>query len=356
MKQRITKQGFTLIELLVVIAIIGILSTLAIIALGSARQKARDSKRVADINQISKALELCYSDNNSYPTIITPGQPISFGSTTYLSQVPSNPAPRTDGDCSSDNYTYAPSSDNKVGYTLNFCLGSATGSLAKGLNYASQEGPNGDPTLVGWWKLDEGTGTTASDSSQGGNGAVFPGGVNDPLWVTGRTSSVSKALSFDNSNDYIQVAHKANQLLVNGGTLSAWIKPTSSGTFGRIIDKSTSAGGANGFVFYMYSDKIRLLINAGTVLISTNTVTLGSWSMVTATWDASGSATLYINGVANGTGAISSPAGITSSGVLRMGNSAVATTSPFDGSMADVRMYNRPLSASEILALYNATQ
>lgn len=62
------KKGFTLIELLVVIAIIGLLSTLAVVALGSARQKARDSKRLSDIKQIQTALELYYTDANSYPT------------------------------------------------------------------------------------------------------------------------------------------------------------------------------------------------------------------------------------------------------------------------------------------------
>lgn len=61
------KKGFTLIELLVVIAIIGLLSTLAVVALGSAREKARDSKRVSDLKQVQTALELYYTDNNSYP-------------------------------------------------------------------------------------------------------------------------------------------------------------------------------------------------------------------------------------------------------------------------------------------------
>lgn len=62
------KKGFTLIELLVVIAIIGLLSTLAVVALGQAREKARDSKRLADLKQIQTALELYYTDNNAYPT------------------------------------------------------------------------------------------------------------------------------------------------------------------------------------------------------------------------------------------------------------------------------------------------
>ncbi len=62
------KKGFTLIELLVVIAIIGLLSTLAVVALGSARTKARDSKRLGDLRQFQTALELYYTDQNAYPT------------------------------------------------------------------------------------------------------------------------------------------------------------------------------------------------------------------------------------------------------------------------------------------------
>lgn len=62
------KKGFTLIELLIVVAIIGLLSTLAVVALGSARVKARDSKRLADLKQVQTALELYYTDQNAYPT------------------------------------------------------------------------------------------------------------------------------------------------------------------------------------------------------------------------------------------------------------------------------------------------
>lgn len=63
----ILKTGFTLIELLVVIAIIGLLSTLAIVALGTARLKSRDARRVADLKQIQTALELFMNDNGFYP-------------------------------------------------------------------------------------------------------------------------------------------------------------------------------------------------------------------------------------------------------------------------------------------------
>ena len=75
------KKGFTLIELLVVIAIIGILSTLAVVSLGNARQRARDTKRLADIRNIQTALELFYSQNNNYPVFTTAGGTNIIGQT-----------------------------------------------------------------------------------------------------------------------------------------------------------------------------------------------------------------------------------------------------------------------------------
>jgi prepilin-type N-terminal cleavage/methylation domain-containing protein len=64
-------KGFTLVELLVVIAIIGVLATLLLLQLGVARAKARDTKRIADVNQIRTAIELYFDDNaGKYPTAL----------------------------------------------------------------------------------------------------------------------------------------------------------------------------------------------------------------------------------------------------------------------------------------------
>jgi len=62
------KKGFTLIELLVVISIISLLSSVVFASLNSARSKARDAKRLAEIRQIELALEFYFDANGAYPS------------------------------------------------------------------------------------------------------------------------------------------------------------------------------------------------------------------------------------------------------------------------------------------------
>ena len=140
------QKGFTLIELLVVIAIIGLLSTLSVVALNSARAKSRDARRISDVQQIQSALEMYYNDANAYPATL--GTSV-IGSSTYLTIVPSAPTPFDSPDatsCTATNNTYAYSaglaSNGMVDgtYTLTYCLGSNTGAVHAGLNTATPAG------------------------------------------------------------------------------------------------------------------------------------------------------------------------------------------------------------------------
>ncbi len=97
------KRGFTLIELLVVIAIIGLLSTLAVVSLNSARKKARDTKRVADIRTLQSALELYATENEQYPSAVggtTCWTDLRGTLAAYISTLPIPPS-------STDKYFYA---------------------------------------------------------------------------------------------------------------------------------------------------------------------------------------------------------------------------------------------------------
>ncbi len=150
------RSGFTLIELLVVISIIGLLASIVLVSLNSAREKARNAKRVADVRQMMTALELYFNDNNTYPVSPTP-TPIKLSAAaaalvpTYIGSLPLAPTPIDDGNLASSqkcsntdaSYTwndYVYQSPNGSTYNLDFCISNNVGGFTGGHHTASQTG------------------------------------------------------------------------------------------------------------------------------------------------------------------------------------------------------------------------
>lgn len=102
MFKKTNNRGFTLIELLVVIAIIGLLSSVVLASLNTARQKSRDARRLSDVKQLQTALELIFDDSSppEYPDALS-----SLSTGDYIPSIPTDP--RTGNAYYYDNITNA---------------------------------------------------------------------------------------------------------------------------------------------------------------------------------------------------------------------------------------------------------
>lgn len=123
-------RGFTLIELLVVIAIIGILSSVVLASLNTARVKGRDARRISDVKQIQLALELYSDANGGFPTAAEAFPAVASSSvlvtSRFISSLPQDPS-------SGANYSYAGlQSDLVTACTTSPCTSYVIGATIEG--------------------------------------------------------------------------------------------------------------------------------------------------------------------------------------------------------------------------------
>jgi RHS repeat-associated protein len=202
--------------------------------------------------------------------------------------------------------------------------------------------------LKGYWKFDENSGTTATDSSGNSNTGTLSSGA---AWTTGQSGT---ATNLDGVDDYVQVGAQSSLVMTNACTLSAWIYPTGAGSLGAyggiIVNKEGEyelARFADGTIQWAFANT-----NPGWNWINTGYVApLNQWTHVAVTYD-SGTVKTYINGTLTHTYSGSGTIGDVEPSLndFRIGGRQVASHH-FQGRIDEVRVYNRALSASEVPTL-----
>lgn len=212
--------------------------------------------------------------------------------------------------------------------------------------YVGSAPSNCDQTCVGYWKLNESGGHASNDGTL--NNFNFTGSDG---WVAGKFGN---ALEFDGTDDYVSKA-SAPLNVGTSMTVSFWVDPTTltSGNYYTFL----SYGGhiAGGFIVQESNSNTLRLAWGGTDYYDGPTfTTTGSWSHIVVTVSAGVPQYFYVNGVqtaatrTNGSGTFS----ITSPQTLEIGRRTDTASQYINGSLDDLRIYNRALSAAEVSRLY----
>ncbi|OGE92802.1 MAG: hypothetical protein A3C85_01555, partial [Candidatus Doudnabacteria bacterium RIFCSPHIGHO2_02_FULL_48_21] len=218
--------------------------------------------------------------------------------------------------------------------------------------------------LVGYWNFNEVSGTTAGDSSGNGNTGAL---TNGPAWVSGQIGS--GALSFDSVDDEVNIgsASSIDDIEIQGGiSISAWIFARSYGesNVGTIISKARFGTPNWRLRLEGSNNRIRFTKDYNTADLdkSTNNGTFptsffNSWKHLVLTWDggdAHSGIHIYLDGIELGSGGTNGSAAKNSdsTATLYIGSTG-SGINDFDGRIDEVRIYNRALSASEVLDVYN---
>jgi type II secretory pathway pseudopilin PulG len=213
--------------------------------------------------------------------------------------------------------------------------------------------------LVGWWKLDETSGTTAADSSVSGNSGTLVNMSAPSCWGAGQ---IGNALIFDGTNDHVTLPIGSVINLLTNSTIATWVNWSGSGSsWQHIWDFGT------GTTYYMFltpsnsTNQMRFAItktgSAGEEQTTyTTALPSGGWHHVAVTIDADNRIhKLYLDGslVAQKTSANLKPSDLGNTNKNYLARSQYAADPYFNGTLDDVRIYDRILTAAEIAQLAN---
>jgi Tfp pilus assembly protein PilX len=205
------------------------------------------------------------------------------------------------------------------------------------------------PTPMGWWKMDDASGTTAVDSSgNGNNGTLFNGAI----WTT--LGKIGGALDFNGTDGYVNIANNGGFFSRVDGqelSLSVWINPSRLGGQYQDIVTLRDASVGHNWILYQHTLDGSVQLHGTSQNKSGYVPATGSWTHIVATVNAAGIYNLYANGVlVQGPMAYNfQPA---SPSILSIGRYPNGSEY-YQGKIDNVKIFNRALSASEVMAEYN---
>ncbi len=219
--------------------------------------------------------------------------------------------------------------------------------------------------LVGHWPLDETSGSSIADSSGNTNTGTWSDSADNDVTDETVSGQDGTALSFDGTNDFINVA---DQPELSGGTgldrsWSFWLYPNSvpAGEY-NILTKSLSSALKDWEFAYKSDQRVRFYYENGSgndgpcECYLNSTFNTGEWNHVAATYDGSTrELNLYANGLLESTFTLAFDLPDTTGPLQIAQRSYTPGTDNFDGQVDDVRVYNAQLTSEEIYALYRST-
>jgi len=192
-----------------------------------------------------------------------------------------------------------------------------------------------------------GSGTTWNDLSGANNTGTL---INGPTFSGGNGGSIS----FDGVNDYVDYGDNSLfNATLNGATswtISYWVNPI---TNGRILDRGNLGDDPTGALELNVRSISRNNTSGGSSTLTPNIIGTG-WNHVTLTRSAALLISWYLNGIFSNSATLTEDYG--GSGIWKTGRRAAATDSVFEGNISQLLIYNKVLTAAEILQNYNATR
>ena len=202
--------------------------------------------------------------------------------------------------------------------------------------------------LVAYWSFDEGSGTTAYDASGNGNHGTL---INGPKWTQGKNG---QALSFDGSNDYVDVPDSNSLDVTNAFTVEVWINPrTTLFVTQEIVNKGVNRDTDCPFEIFTYGTIFAVYLNNYDTGLNADVKESGKWQHFVVTYDSSlsnNNIKIFKNGSLVAQKTYTTPLIVTNA---NMHIGGWASGASFDGLIDEVRIYNRALSPEEIRFHYS---